>query len=134
MHHHRPARVDPSILTVVALPVAPLFPSTCPHCRLSSEQHPEALHWLNNDTFAITSNDSIARSALLPAWEFRRCVVSPLSLPSHSPEVGGSEFGEKKVLSGLELEGGQSSMKTTPMHVVKCRRRTTLTDGGKQRC
>lgn len=59
-------------------PRRPCRPSSFSSFRLSSEQHPEALHWLNNDTFAITSNDAIARSALLPAWEFRSCVGPPL--------------------------------------------------------
>ncbi|GAA5996528.1 uncharacterized protein JCM10292_003031 [Rhodotorula paludigena] len=41
------------------------------HQLLSAQQHPDYLHWLNNDTFAITSIDSQARVALAPQWDFR---------------------------------------------------------------
>ncbi|GAA6042127.1 hypothetical protein JCM8097_003121 [Rhodosporidiobolus ruineniae] len=41
------------------------------HQLLSAETHPEYLHWLNNDTFAITSIDANARIALAPQWDFR---------------------------------------------------------------
>ncbi|GAA5850338.1 hypothetical protein JCM8547_001837 [Rhodosporidiobolus lusitaniae] len=41
------------------------------HQLLSAEEHPDWLHWLNNDTFAITSIDTNARIALQPQWDFR---------------------------------------------------------------
>ncbi|GAA5820127.1 hypothetical protein JCM11251_005495 [Rhodosporidiobolus azoricus] len=41
------------------------------HELLSAEQHPEYIHWLNNETFAITSIDAHARIALAPQWDFR---------------------------------------------------------------
>ncbi|GAA5875919.1 hypothetical protein JCM3774_005816 [Rhodotorula dairenensis] len=40
------------------------------HQLLSANLHPEYLHWINNDTFAVTSVDSQARTALAPQWEF----------------------------------------------------------------
>ncbi|BGO91628.1 hypothetical protein NBRC10512_008075 [Rhodotorula toruloides] len=41
------------------------------HQLLCAEQHPEYLHWINNDTFAITSVEPHARHALSPQWDFR---------------------------------------------------------------
>ncbi|GAA5858167.1 hypothetical protein JCM1840_001067 [Sporobolomyces johnsonii] len=41
------------------------------HQLLSSEHHPDALRWLSNDTFGITSIESQAKAALTPQWEFR---------------------------------------------------------------
>ncbi|BGP40162.1 hypothetical protein JCM10449v2_004120 [Rhodotorula kratochvilovae] len=41
------------------------------HRLLSAEAHPEYLHWLSNDSFAITSIDAHARVALAPQWDFR---------------------------------------------------------------
>lgn len=41
------------------------------HELLSSEQHPEWLRWISNDTFGITSIESQAKAALAPQWEFR---------------------------------------------------------------
>ncbi|GAA5984216.1 hypothetical protein JCM10908_006094 [Rhodotorula pacifica] len=40
------------------------------HQLLSANLHPEYLHWINNDTFAVTSIDAHARTALAPQWEF----------------------------------------------------------------
>ncbi|BGP24889.1 transcription factor [Rhodotorula toruloides] len=41
------------------------------HQLLCAEQHPEYLHWINSDTFAITSVEPHARHALSPQWDFR---------------------------------------------------------------
>ncbi|GAA5953916.1 hypothetical protein JCM21900_003052 [Sporobolomyces salmonicolor] len=41
------------------------------HQLLSSEHDPNALRWLSNDTFGITSIESQAKAALTPQWEFR---------------------------------------------------------------
>ncbi|GAA5984841.1 hypothetical protein JCM11641_005433 [Rhodosporidiobolus odoratus] len=41
------------------------------HELLSAENHPEYLRWLDNSTFAITSVDADARTALAPQWDFR---------------------------------------------------------------
>ncbi|GAA5821414.1 hypothetical protein JCM3770_003512 [Rhodotorula araucariae] len=41
------------------------------HRLLSAEAHPEYIHWLDNETFAITSVDADARIALAPEWDFR---------------------------------------------------------------
>ncbi|POY74541.1 hypothetical protein BMF94_2302 [Rhodotorula taiwanensis] len=40
------------------------------HELLCADEHPEFLHWVNNDTFAITSLDANARIALSPHWDF----------------------------------------------------------------
>ncbi|BGP16384.1 hypothetical protein JCM10213_004927 [Rhodosporidiobolus nylandii] len=60
----------PSGIDGLARPSRPSFVTRL-HQLLCSEQHPEYLHWLNNDTFAITSVDAHARTALHPQWDFR---------------------------------------------------------------
>ncbi|GAA5963575.1 hypothetical protein JCM8115_002036 [Rhodotorula mucilaginosa] len=40
------------------------------HQLLSANLHPEYLHWIDNDRFAVTSVDSQARTALAPQWDF----------------------------------------------------------------